>query len=340
MQVFIPENIVTIGVPLPDNPLKMTNAYLIRGTERHLLIDNGFNRPECKAALLDALHKLEIPLESLDFFITHAHADHNGLTPELIKSPKSKVWCSQADAKMVNSSVSDISYWSVLFDKYRQHGFSDEELSSMGSNHPARIYAMSRPLDFDITGHGETLHYGGYNLLVISVPGHTPGHLMLYEPQNGILFSGDHVLGNITPNISPWSEMPDPLGAYLQSLQRVSGIPVKLTLPGHRQAITDTAKRVEELCTHHHARILEIKEILKNGSMSAYKVAAHMHWAIRTKKQQESGANTEHAAWQDFPPAQKWFATGEALAHLLHMQATEKVAITKQSGTTLWRNLT
>ena len=44
-------NIYSIPVPLPNNPLKELNAYLIKGPDRSLLMDTGFNLPECREAL-------------------------------------------------------------------------------------------------------------------------------------------------------------------------------------------------------------------------------------------------------------------------------------------------
>ena len=55
----VSDNIFRIDVPLPGNPLKWLNSYLIRAADggRHLLIDTGFNRPECRDALFSALRE-------------------------------------------------------------------------------------------------------------------------------------------------------------------------------------------------------------------------------------------------------------------------------------------
>ena len=47
----IMQNIHRIPVPLPGNPLKELNAYLIRGKDRNLLIDTGFRQPAWEEAL-------------------------------------------------------------------------------------------------------------------------------------------------------------------------------------------------------------------------------------------------------------------------------------------------
>ena len=72
-----------IELPLPKNPLKSINCYVIKGKDRNLIIDTGMNREECKAVLFPALKELDIDLHKTDLFITHLHADHFGLTGDL-----------------------------------------------------------------------------------------------------------------------------------------------------------------------------------------------------------------------------------------------------------------
>ena len=52
-QLYHNPDIYQIHVDLPDNPLKYLNSYVVKGPTRHLVIDTGFNRPECQAALDD-----------------------------------------------------------------------------------------------------------------------------------------------------------------------------------------------------------------------------------------------------------------------------------------------
>jgi len=92
----IMKNVYRIEVPLPENPLKALNSYLIRGSERCLLVDTGFNWVECKEAQLNGLAELGVEMSQVDFFLTHVHGDHSGLLYELA-SPESTVFCSQTD---------------------------------------------------------------------------------------------------------------------------------------------------------------------------------------------------------------------------------------------------
>ena len=80
-QIF--PNFYRIAVPLPGNPLKELNSYLIRGQGQNLLIDTGFRQEECRMALQEALDTLGIRVEQTDVLLTHLHADHSGLSDVL-----------------------------------------------------------------------------------------------------------------------------------------------------------------------------------------------------------------------------------------------------------------
>jgi glyoxylase-like metal-dependent hydrolase (beta-lactamase superfamily II) len=147
----------------------------------------------------------------------------------------------------------------------------------------------------------------------------------LYDPGSRTLISGDHILGTITPNISGWLEGPDPLGDFLKSLDKVAAYEVAVTLPAHRGVIRDHRGRVAELKAHHAARLQEALEILADGPRTAYQVASRMTWSI------------DAASWDDFPVPQRWFASGEALSHLLHLEKLGAIGRTDVEGTVLFK---
>ncbi|MBP1716563.1 MAG: Zn-dependent hydrolase, glyoxylase, partial [Deltaproteobacteria bacterium] len=68
--------IFRMEIPLPANPLKAINSYVIKGEDRFLMIDTGMNRSECLEVMESSLKELRIDLEKTDFFVTHLHADH------------------------------------------------------------------------------------------------------------------------------------------------------------------------------------------------------------------------------------------------------------------------
>jgi len=161
----------------------------------------------------------------------------------------------------------------------------------------------------------------------VETPGHTKGHTCLYESAKKILIAGDHILNDITPNIQCWSDQENPLKSYLTSLDKVYKFEVDLVLPGHRRLFKNYIERIDELKQHHQRRADEVVSILSNGSKTAFQVASEMTWDIK------------YESWQHFPAAQKWFATGEAIAHLRYLE--EKGMILKETGehmTTYSRN--
>lgn len=122
---------------------------------------------------------------------------------------------------------------------------------------------------------------GGYRLSCIETPGHTKGHLCLYEPEKKLLFAGDLILSGITPNISLWSHRENPLKDYLASLEKVSQLDISLALPGHRSTISNCRQRIEELKSHYRKRASEVLEIVGKEELDAYQVATRMTWNFK-----------------------------------------------------------
>ncbi len=100
---------------------------------------------------------------------------------------------------------------------------------------------------------------------------------------------------------------------YLASLDRVYDLDVELVLPGHRSVIRDHRARIDELRRHHRARLDEVLSILEKGRQNVFQVASQMTWDI------------DFDSWESFPVAQKWFAFGEAAAHLKYLEEEGRV---------------
>jgi glyoxylase-like metal-dependent hydrolase (beta-lactamase superfamily II) len=305
-QIF--PNIFRMEIPLPANPLKAINSYVIKGNQRCLIIDTGMNLEECRQAMNDGLKELAVDLRKTDFFITHLHADHFGLVYNLAKE-SSKVYFNSPDAQIVN----DPSLWDKIMANASLNGFPEEELQSAIQKHPGRRYQSQGSLNLTLLHEGDQVSIGEYVFHCVETPGHTPGHLCLYEPRTKIFFSGDHILEDITPNIATWPDFEDSLQKYLNSLDKIDCFDISWVFPGHRRAFTHYHKRIAELKRHHKARANEVLFILKNSSQNAYQVASQMTWDIDCER------------WEDFPIVQKWFATGEALSHLQYLQNRNEV---------------
>jgi len=304
-------DIYIIEIPLPENPLKATNSYFIRGKERNLLIDTGFNRSECQVAMEQAIGKIGFYMDNTDLFITHVHSDHSGLAGYLVK-PGTKIYTGKYCAQYLMDKKEIINFKKFVI----QSGLSGMGVSpNDNSIHQGIKYACSKISQANVIADEDIIEVGDVTLRCIETTGHAPGHMCLYESERKILFSGDHILGNITPNNTiwdtPWENAYDYLGAYLKNLDKIALLEIKLVLPGHRANFNDCYGRIEELKIHHQRRLNSILEILENKKMNGAEVASKMNWDLKIK------------SWDEFPPAQKFFAVGEALSHLTHLVFTK-----------------
>ena len=88
----------------------------------------------------------------------------------------------------------------------------------------------------------EVVRLAGRDWISLHTPGHTPDHLCLFDPEHGVLLSGDHVLPTITPHISGLVAGADPLSAFFASLEKVKHLDgVTLVLPAHGHPFNDLA---------------------------------------------------------------------------------------------------
>ncbi len=309
-------SIYQLEIPLPWNPLKAIHSYLIKGTTRNLIIDTGFNTDEGRSILTDAMLELEMTPENTDLLITHLHSDHSGLAARLGNEGMS-VYAGRIDGAMINE-MSHPSYWrkfeelSILMD-LEQDAVSFEE-------HPGYKYCPKEPVDFKLLDEGDVLDLGNFTLKVLDIPGHTPGHIGLYDAEKKLFFGGDHVLDKISPNITFWGFEQDILAVYLKNLDKVRALDIDYCFTAHRNILRDPIRRIDELKSHHQNRLAEILDILASGPHTVRQTAAAMHWDLRISD------------WELFPANQKWFAAGEAMSHLEHLAAKGLAVRTNDSG--------
>lgn len=310
--------IYRIEIPLPRNPLKATNSYFICGEQRNMLVDTGFNCEESRHAMDEGLQKLGVRMENTDLFITHMHADHSGLI-NYLATPDTTVWMSENDARVVAGSQAS-SLWTTFNDFVQLSGLAADGMGNDVSVHPGYKYASEGFDRFTMVKEGYEIKVGDYHFQCVASPGHTQGHMCLYDQEKKLLLSGDHILGKITPNITLGAFDIDVLGQYLQSLDKIAALEIDTVLPGHRYIVTDCRGRIEELKAHHRARLEDVMTILGQERMNSAQVASKMRWDMSYKD------------WQDFPGGQKLFATGEAMAHLYHLSVEGKLILSNVDG--------
>jgi glyoxylase-like metal-dependent hydrolase (beta-lactamase superfamily II) len=301
-------NLYKIEIPLPKSPLKALNSYVIKNSERNLVIDTGWNQEACMNAMQAGLRDLGVDIRKTDFFITHLHADHFGLVSNLITNTRT-IYFNRPDADRFRSGFP----WDHFVNFARLNGYPENELQAIRHTHPGFMFRAKEDLAFYILKEGDPISIGDYVFKCVETPGHTWGHMCLHEPNKKIFVAGDHILNDITPNIQLWSDEWNPLKEYLASLDKVYEIDIRLVLPGHRGIFRNCKERIEELKSHHQRRLDEIISILGKGNKNAFQVASQMSWDIICD------------SWDLFPVSQKWFATGEAISHLKYLEEIGKI---------------
>ncbi len=303
----IAPNLYRLEVPLPGSPLKIVNSYLVRGQDQCLIIDTGMNHPECEKALSSQLDALGVNPQKADYFITHLHMDHFGLVGRLA-GQSSKTYFHHADKAIIYQGFEN-HYWERNMEEYLVCGFPPDLSTKVVAVHPSCLFSVNSSTKYINVADGDSINAGDYHFLCIETPGHSPGHTCLYEANKGILISGDHILFDISPNITFWLNFHDSLGSYLSSLDKIYKLNVSIVLPGHRSPRRSLKDRIVELKEHHSQRLDEIRAILGKGARNAYDIAPFISW------------DSYDGNWDQFPPQQKFFATGEIISHLDYLLA-------------------
>jgi glyoxylase-like metal-dependent hydrolase (beta-lactamase superfamily II) len=308
----VAENIFRVEIPLTVPLLDSMNAYIVKDSDRTLIVDSGMSQNRCEEVMRETLQDLDIDLTRTDFFITHHHGDHFGLVGRLI-ADGAIIYISGPEADMIErirsrAILADVTGFIELT------GFPEKDLSKIIPPHAGSEYQAREMWPFTSVSDGDVISRGGYSFRCVVTPGHSPGHACLYDEGKGVLFSGDHILASITPAIQLRSDQENPLNDYLKSLERLSHFSVRLVLPGHSRIFTNYTERVAQLMTHHGERAADVLAALAGGEKDAYEVASRIPWSI-----------VDFDGWEGVPLIQKFFATGEAFSHLKYLEETGRV---------------
>lgn len=312
--------IYRLKVALPDKSILLgyVNVYLVPDENGHLLIDTGWDSAESLESLESQMHEAGFNIGDIARVIsTHSHVDHYGLAGKLKQlsgaslalhpQEKSIFYSARVDAgTLLNQENS----WLSL------NGVPEEPLAKFRNDFVKFSRYMTPPSPDRPIADGEVISAGRFNFQVIWTPGHSPGHICLYEPAEKILISGDHVLPMITPHIGlhPQSSL-DPLTDYINSLKKVAALAVDTVLPAHESPFTGLQKRVDELIGHHDQRNSEILKAMDGQARTAYQIASRMTWLLDV-----GGRSYDSLSLLD-----KRLAIMETLAHLESMRNAGKV---------------
>jgi glyoxylase-like metal-dependent hydrolase (beta-lactamase superfamily II) len=299
--------IYQLKLPMSDSPLRHLNCYLIEGKDGWLMLDTGWHTPDTFNTLETGLRDLGLDVADIaTIVVTHIHPDHFGLAGKIKHlSPRTQLLMHRWESDLIESRYIN---FANLRDKIgamlQRHGVPLLNMSALQSASMPALQFVTVTFPDDVLYGGEIINTGVYNLEVIWTPGHSPGHICLYEPQNKLLFSGDHILPSITPNVSYHVQSGDnPLGDYLYSLQKLRNLPVDKVLPAHEHIFSNLQGRIQEIVDHHNRRKGEIQQAIAKEPHNAYEISSKITWDIGL-------------TWEQFPDLQKRFAVMETIAHL------------------------
>jgi glyoxylase-like metal-dependent hydrolase (beta-lactamase superfamily II) len=300
------DGIFRIPLPLPGDGLKAVNAYLLRSEAGDLLIDCGWADAQSWEVLIAALGRLGSGIESVRLvFATHVHGDHIGAAGRIRDGGRAFVTLGLGDREsaVLLATDPDLARARTRAVLRRYGAGSVADAMDQEATHQSEPLWLAPLPDLFISG--GAVRMAGRELEVITTPGHTRGHLCLWDRSGAILFAGDHVLPHITPSIGV--EVPDdglPLLNFLRSLEQVRELPAKLVLPAHGPVFHDLAGRVEELLEHHRQRLLLCREAVADGARTAIDVARAVPWTRRGRR------------FEDLDLFNQMLAVGESAAHL------------------------
>jgi glyoxylase-like metal-dependent hydrolase (beta-lactamase superfamily II) len=307
-------------------PMESVATYLLKGDPGHVLIDAGWDSPSNWESFVDQLASVGASPGDIDTVVaTHSHADHVGLVARLAEVADATVMAHPFDrvshTPMYDVLEERIPYlWSWL----EYNGVPPATIEHVRTEtEPQFPRANPGYIDFDTRVEpGTSLAVGESEWTVLWTPGHSPGHVCLYDHQRDVLLSGDHVLPNETPNISYWPGLPvQPLTAYLQSLERTVDLDPSLILPGHGKPIRDPIDRIDEIRQHHDERLHQVQQILADRPKTAWDVAANIEW--------------DYGSFSEFGMDNQNLALTETLSHIEHLRVTGDV--TAEYGDTMIR---
>ncbi|HEY0447675.1 MBL fold metallo-hydrolase [Actinophytocola sp.] len=271
----------SVALPFP-NPLGFAFSYVVPAAGGVLVVDAGWDSDECWDAFQAGLAAAGAGLDDVvGVVVTHVHPDHYGLAERIRASSPAWIAVHPAERPRIAEgehdrvrAVEDMAGW------LGQAGAPPSEFAELEADAAdirSRI-SMVVP-DHDLVD-GQAVPGTEDALVAVHTPGHTPGHLCFHDRQRRLLFTGDHILPRVTPNVSkrPQSDV-DPLRDFLGSVRKVRDFGDVSVLPGHEWVFADLDARLDDLLVHHDERLAEIEAAVCAGAGTVWEVTRAVTWA-------------------------------------------------------------
>ena len=305
--IEIAPGVLWLRMPLPF-ALDHINLWLLVDDDGMTLVDCGFGDAPTRA--LWERH-FTTTLESRPIrriIATHYHPDHLGNGAWMSKRFSVPVAMTCAEFLTGHAVAGQFAGHSAeaTLGLFRRHGMSDGDLAALAErSNSYRRGVPELPEAFDRIVDGETRHAARTAWRIIIGRGHSPEHASLYSAERGVLIAGDMLLPKISTNVSVGAAEPDgdPLARFLESITAFDSLPPDtLVLPSHGLPFRGIPLRVAQLHAHHTARLGELEAAVE---ASATPLCAAELVPVLFRRELDIH--------------QRYFAMGEAIAHLNHL---------------------
>lgn len=259
--------IETLSLPTPF-PVGPVNVHVVL-RDPVTLIDSGPLTDAAWEALSTGLAARGLSVSDVKrVLLTHGHHDHYGLAAKVADASGAQLWGGALDRKNFRQERNP----RLLLDAMARSDFGVATRFAVVAA-IAAVDHFARPLEaWDELAGGETLPGDGWSVLVRSTPGHTPGSLTFEIPEAGVLFTGDTVLKDITPNAVVDEDPLEPgrpfrsVTTYFETLEEIGRTHTGATLlTGHGAPIPDWHAHKGGLDRHYRLRVDQIVRQLAKG---------------------------------------------------------------------------
>jgi glyoxylase-like metal-dependent hydrolase (beta-lactamase superfamily II) len=310
----------SVPVMMPENPLRYTLAYVLLADTGAVVVDPGWDSDQ---GWEDLLHGLQVAGLSAGqvtgIVVTHVHLDHHGLSRRL--SEASGAWIAMHTAEVQNlpSRISEAAGPDGGRSWLARCG-APAELMAEFSADLADALGLFRLADPDVLlADGDALDLAGRQVRVVWTPGHTPGHICLYDADHDLLLTGDHLLPRISPNIGLAPGTTDsPLTSYLESLSAMGRYDSAEALPAHEYRFRGIAERSQSLIEHHDARAREVLDVVAAADQPTI-------WDVTQKLTWSRG-------WDQITGFMRRAALAETAAHVEYLERAGRLVLRRASA--------
>ena len=281
------DGVSRIEIPTPF-PVGSVNCYLIEGSPL-TLIDTGPKTPKSLATIKKELQNMSYEMSEIEqILITHGHLDHIGLAAQFVRERErihnnpTEVWIHHRDAIALTNYEKHAEIYLESFE--RLIGTSGVPKSETAKLNPKRIIEYYMSIRESVPSaqsfkDNASFKTGIGEVSTVWVPGHSSGSTCFVCDEQQVIFSGDHILGDISSNPSISFDRSERIGmlTYLESLNRISSKEGYIALPGHREPILDIDSRINALRAEYDDKFQKGADSLTSAPQTVYELSRKIY---------------------------------------------------------------